>query len=466
MAPKVASRTAVVIALATAVFVSSVPLHAQSTTTYTITDLGLSETYFRGVDLNELGQVVGGQPNGIPLCPGCLEGKRAALWDNGTLTTLGTLPGDVQSYATAINDDTEVFAWSYPEGWSGSFRIFRWRAGAMREMYPPAGLRSPYVLAVNNAGQAVGYGWTSDGSMRGILWDRSGMVEALGIIPGDYWSIANDINSRGQVVGGGYEHAFLWENGRFTDLGTLAGATGASAINDLGQIVGASNTQRFSGPYAPYHAFLWESGVIRDLGTLAVGERSGARDINNAGQIVGVSCTRSRCRAVLWEGGVIADLNTLLSAGSGWDLQAVDKINDRGQILAGGIYNGAWHSVLLSPPPPDDDHDGVPNATDNCPSVANASQADSDGDHIGDACDPDPNDGPLGDRDHDGVANSRDNCALANPDQRDINGNGVGDACEPAPTSKDQCKGDGWRAFVNPPFRNQGQCVSFVNHAG
>ena len=33
----------------------------------------------------------------------------------------------------------------------------------------------------------------------------------------------------------------------------------------------------------------------------------------------------------------------------------------------------------------------------------------------------------------------------------------------PVPTSRDQCKGDGWRRFG---FRNQGQCIAFVNHAG
>jgi hypothetical protein len=30
------------------------------------------------------------------------------------------------------------------------------------------------------------------------------------------------------------------------------------------------------------------------------------------------------------------------------------------------------------------------------------------------------------------------------------------------PTTKDQCKGDGWKQFG---FKNQGQCVAFVNHA-
>jgi hypothetical protein len=34
------------------------------------------------------------------------------------------------------------------------------------------------------------------------------------------------------------------------------------------------------------------------------------------------------------------------------------------------------------------------------------------------------------------------------------------------PTSKQQCKKGGWRRFANPSFKNQGQCVKFVNHHG
>jgi hypothetical protein len=32
-----------------------------------------------------------------------------------------------------------------------------------------------------------------------------------------------------------------------------------------------------------------------------------------------------------------------------------------------------------------------------------------------------------------------------------------------APTIKDQCKKNGWKIFSNPIFKNQGQCVSYVN---
>lgn len=69
-----------------------------------------------------------------------------------------------------------------------------------------------------------------------------------------------------------------------------------------------------------------------------------------------------------------------------------------------------------------EDGDNVPPATDNCPTVHNPDQKDTDGDGIGDACD---------DGDTDGILDIADNCPLVrNPDQSDRDNDGVGDACD------------------------------------
>lgn len=58
----------------------------------------------------------------------------------------------------------------------------------------------------------------------------------------------------------------------------------------------------------------------------------------------------------------------------------------------GGGSTQGFRSFTISvlPPPPDADGDGVPDASDNCPSVSNAGQANCDGDGQGDACDATP----------------------------------------------------------------------------
>jgi hypothetical protein len=74
----------------------------------------------------------------------------------------------------------------------------------------------------------------------------------------------------------------------------------------------------------------------------------------------------------------------------------------------------------LPPLPGDRDGDGVPDATDNCPDLANAGQGDEDADLVGNACDNCP---------HVANANQADLLEIADEAAAD----GVGDACDPEP---------------------------------
>jgi hypothetical protein len=76
----------------------------------------------------------------------------------------------------------------------------------------------------------------------------------------------------------------------------------------------------------------------------------------------------------------------------------------------------------------DTDGDGVFDEYDNCPMVANPTQANADFDREGDACDSATS---MTDTDRDGVPDAGDNCPMAaNPMQQDTDRDGMGDACD------------------------------------
>lgn len=121
------------------------------------------------------------------------------------------------------------------------------------------------------------------------------------------------------------------------DLGTLGGPTSiARDVNDAGQVVGQA--QNVAGQQ---RAFIWEDGRMTDLDTLG-GPMSAGRGINRSGQAVGfsrISPASNQQRAFVTEKveGArprLVDLGTLpnFASSEAWD------INDPGQVV-GRSYN-------------------------------------------------------------------------------------------------------------------------------
>ena len=193
------------------------------------------------------------------------------------------------------------------------------------------------------------------------------------------------LTSSGQITGTSYasggegeiSHAFLYSQGKMTDLGTLPGYqnSGGNAINALGQVAGITWESTPDDEGIP-QAFLWRDGVMQVLGTLPGYTSSQATALNSHGQVVGFadlpappsplqsflrdhlpfgppsnasSDPSAPTRAFLYQNGRMTDLNALLPAHSGWVLESANGINDRGQIVGTGLHGGLRRAFVLTP---------------------------------------------------------------------------------------------------------------------
>ena len=213
--------------------------------------------------------------------------------------------------------------------------------------------------AINSSGQVVGSFFPS--CRCPFITDPNGIgMRSLGGFRDDFEGDAVSINSIGQVVGWSRiqfrdeQRAFITgRNGvGMRDLGVLGGSkvngsnSVATAINNLGQVVGSSSLKG-----SDLHAFITEpdGGKMRPVGTLG-GVSSHAYDINDSGQVVGWSYTNIAKGPVshafiTGENGVgIFDLNSFVQLENGAQFLTAYANNNRGQILA-----DADRSYLLTP---------------------------------------------------------------------------------------------------------------------
>jgi probable HAF family extracellular repeat protein len=285
-----------------------------------LTDLGsLPGTNNSGVAwVSSSGIVAGLSENGQidPSISGLPE-ISAVMWRNGKITNLGTLPGGgYQSAAVSVNRLGEV-----------------------------AGIASNFVPDTNsllnfneNLWTGIGYGF----QLRAFMWDPKNGMQDLGTLGSGTDAQAIRINERAQVIGDSYTSsdpgvcfgvtsgAFIWdrENG-MVDLGSLGGTcTVALDLNNHGQVVG---TGLVSGD-SYQRAFLWQNGRLRDLGGSVGGNNTGAIAISENGGAVGLAylAGETTFHATIWKRvGQLTDLGTVGSDPCSF----AQGINDSGQVV-------------------------------------------------------------------------------------------------------------------------------------
>ncbi len=229
--------------------------------------------------------------------------NQATIWTNGNPLSLGSLTPNGESLGMSIN------AWGSAAGsatmadgtWRGFYYSFLTRRMHSVGVFPGG----TYTMGqdMNDWGQVVGYGSSPQGDRAFLYNVVDGSLRNLGTIPGGTSSYALSINSAAQVVGfafgtSGYPHGFLWDGQSMIDLGTLGGPQSvAFGINDAGEVVGYSQV-----PSGEFHAFVWtaESGMV-DLGTLPGGTVSYAQQINTNGLTAGIALdSNGEEHAVIW----------------------------------------------------------------------------------------------------------------------------------------------------------------------
>jgi probable HAF family extracellular repeat protein len=222
--------------------------------------LGGNNGYASGA--NDRGQIVGWAESTVhdaSCVPPQVLQFRAAVWgrEGTSVRELPLIAGDSSSAATAINNRGQVVGISgscdQAVGRFTARHAVLWEDDTLTDIGSLGNDTWNTPTAINERGEVVGFASLpgsdpDDPILHAFLWTERGGMQDLGTLPGDASSQAQGINARGQVVGlscgAAGCRAFVWDDGVMTDLNTLVAGSAsgrlemAMDINDRGEITG------------------------------------------------------------------------------------------------------------------------------------------------------------------------------------------------------------------------------------
>lgn len=309
--------------------------------------------------------------------------------------------GAYDCYITGINDSGKIVGYTVDE--NNFSTPMTWNLAGVGTPLPALAGSNGHAepTRVNASGAISGLSRNAAGNTSAVMWKADGTIVEIPSL-GGVTSFAQDISDNGVVVGSSYvsnggSHAFTWtEAGGIVDYGSFNSTdrnyhAGFNAVNDAGKKGGTGyrlfspfkasislpgqtgitdisppaqfsqgmvlgmneggttvGYQNINGTGSPHPVIFNEDGTLTDLGTLGLGE-GWAQDVNDAGVIVGrvfgfddLSGEMIQ-KTFVYMNGEMFDLMDLIpqEGTSGWTkFFEASSINDQGQIVGEGLYNG------------------------------------------------------------------------------------------------------------------------------